>query len=88
MKLSNTQLQVLKELSIEGNFLHYMAYAGRFNPISYWFFDNSLKRVRFSTERYLYNNGLLTHYKIREYNNLRAKITDKGRKFLEENHES
>ncbi len=80
MKLSKTQLEVLKELAEEGNFLHHMP---RFcGEHSYWFFNKSLKRVRYPTERVLYKYGLISQYTFGGHNDLRAKITDKGRKFI------
>ena len=56
--LSKTQLEVLQELRDEGVRLHYMRYAGRFNPTAYWFISNSMKHVRELTINVLIAAGL------------------------------
>lgn len=43
MKLSKTQLDVLKDLAKEGSFLHFMPYMGSFRPNAYYFLKGDLK---------------------------------------------
>jgi len=58
MKLSPTQLRVLKDLR-QDSVLHYMPYMGRFRENAYWFVSESMRHVRCSTVNRLVKLGLL-----------------------------
>jgi len=82
MKISPTQLEVLKELSKEGVILHYMRYIGSFNPNSYWFISDSMKRVRCSTADVLIKEQLIkVTFTSLGYKDT-AQITSKGRSLV------
>ena len=57
--LSKTQQEVLDEIKKPDVVLHYMKYAGNFNPSAYWFISGSMKYVRCSTVDRLYKLGLI-----------------------------
>ena len=59
MKLSETQIQLLKDLE-QGSILHFMRYMGTFNPNAYWFVSHSMRRVRCSTVEKLKRLRLVT----------------------------
>jgi hypothetical protein len=79
MKLSKTQIEVLKELGQEGSFLHFMPYMGSFRPTPYYFFTGNMKHVRFNTVSSLVEKGL-----AKDLSNDRVVISEEGKKMLEE----
>lgn len=82
MKLSKTQLEVLKALGQEGSFLHFMPYMGNFRPNPYYFLNLDMRHIRFNTVEALTTKGL-----VKSATDGRDKIfiTEEGKKFLEEN---
>jgi len=80
MKLSKTQLEVLKKLAEPDSWLLYMGYMGSFNPTDYYFFHTDHQTVRASTVRALKKHGFVET--TGQYNNIICKITDTGREFL------
>ena len=66
MKLSKTQMEVLKELKRLNSYLIFMPYRGFVCTIPYYFIHDSLERVRYGTVHKLLKDGYLKGGKDRD----------------------
>lgn len=80
MKLSKTQLEVLKELGQEGNFIH--CTQSRLDVG--FFFHGSMKTVKCNTIWALEDKGLVIDKDYDDFLKRKIYISDAGKKFLSE----
>jgi hypothetical protein len=79
MKISKTQLEVLKEIGKEGNFIHVNGHLD-----VYFFLNGSMKTVRCNTVWALVDKGLAFDKDHDDYRKRKIMITDAGKKYLSE----